>query len=84
MPGNSTEELDYMWYGVNYLFIDEVSMISCEFLETISYTLSHATGLTEPFGGISVIFAGDLTQLPPIAETQLYAYINPYYRASSH
>ena len=83
-PGNSDDELTYMWSGVDYLFIDEISMISCEFLETISATLIRATGVSEPFGGISVIFAGDLTQLPPVGETRLYAYINPSYGASTH
>jgi ATP-dependent exoDNAse (exonuclease V) alpha subunit len=83
-PGNSDEELTYMWSGVDYLFIDEISMISCEFLETISSTLCRVTGRTEPFGRISVIFAGDLTQLPPVGEPRLYAYINPSYGASCH
>lgn len=67
-PGNSDDELTYMWSGIDYLFIDEISMISCEFLETISATLIRATGVSEPFGGISVIFAGDLTQLPPVGD----------------
>jgi hypothetical protein len=73
----SIEELKYMWIGVDYLFIDEISMISCEFLHTISVTLTRATGKTLPFGGLSVIFAGDLAQLPPVAETRLSAWLNP-------
>lgn len=80
---SATEELMYMWSGVDYLFIDEVSMISCEFLFKISEILCRATGRKEPFGGISVIFAGDLAQLPPVAETRLHAYVNPSHLAAT-
>ena len=73
----SIDELKYMWIGVDYLFIDEVSMISCEFFHTISITLTRATDKPLPFGGLNVIFAGDLAQLPPVAETRLSAWINP-------
>ena len=77
LANDSSEELMYMWMGVDYLFIDEMSMISCEFLYTISSILCRATGRKEPFGGLSVIFAGDMAQLPPVAETRLYAYLDP-------
>ena len=74
----SIDELKYMWAGVDYLIIDEISMISCEFLQTISVALGRATGLTDiPFGGLNVIFAGDLAQLPPVGETRLSSYIDP-------
>ena len=71
------DDLMFMWDGVHYLFIDEVSMIGCEFLQTINTTLSKAMGLSEPFGCINVIFAGDMAQLPPVGETSLSAYLNP-------
>jgi hypothetical protein len=67
----SKHELHCMWTSVDYLFIDKVSMISCEFLQCISDTLIVATGCAEPFGGINVIFAGDMGQLPPVAKTRL-------------
>jgi PIF1-like helicase len=83
-PSNkSIEELKYMWTGVDYLFIDEVSMISCEFLHVISVTLTRATGKSLPFGGVNVIFAGDLAQLPPVAETCLSAWLNPKQTSAS-
>ena len=58
------------------MFIDEVSMIGCKFLYKISETLCDATGDTRPFGGLSIIFAGDFAQLPPVKATRLYARIN--------
>ena len=70
------QELKNIWEGVEYLFIDEVSMIGCKFLYKISETLSNVTGDTRAFGGLSVIFAGDFAQLPPVKATRLYAHID--------
>ena len=70
-------DLQAMWEGVDYLFIDEVSMIGCRFLTQISEALADAKSVTErPFGGLSIILAGDFAQLPPVGETRLYAWIN--------
>lgn len=68
----SKEDLISMWNGVDFLLIDEVSMISCDFLVTISDSLSEAKGNSRPFGGINIIFAGDFAQLPPILQSRLY------------
>src|SRR5215471_18389348 len=52
--------------GVDYIFFDEVSMLSCHDLYKISAQLAKAFNLHEvPFGGINIIFAGDFAQLPP-------------------
>ncbi|HXP51396.1 MAG TPA: AAA family ATPase, partial [Bacteroidia bacterium] len=60
--------------GVDYIFIDEVSMLSCHDLYTISSRLSKAMNEFEkPFGGINMIFAGDFAQLPPVAAQPLYS-----------
>ena len=70
------QELKDLWEGVEYLFIDEVSMIGCKFLYKISETLSDALGDPQPFGGLSIIFAGDFAQLPPVKTTRLYAHVD--------
>ncbi|KAE8233253.1 hypothetical protein CF326_g1706 [Tilletia indica] len=58
---------------VRWLFFDEVSMTSCEVFAEIDQSLRIATQLLdEPFGGINVIFAGDLCQLPPVGAAPLY------------
>ncbi|KAJ6447541.1 hypothetical protein C8R45DRAFT_755374, partial [Mycena sanguinolenta] len=48
-------------------------MIGCGLLCDISEALSIAKGNTDSFGGISIIFAGDFCQLPPVGQTRLYA-----------
>ena len=69
-------DLTAMWEGVDYLFIDEVSMIGSHFLCQISKALSNAKGNTSPFGGINIIFAGDFAQLPPVGNDHLYSCLN--------
>lgn len=69
-------ELRDMWDGVDYLFIDEVSMIGCEMLHNISSILTEAKGKTCAFGGVNMILARDFTQLPPIGDVRLYKNIN--------
>lgn len=55
---------------VKYIFIDEVSMISCLDLYRISEQLSLLlNNADEPFGGVNIIFAGDFAQLPPVSRS---------------
>lgn len=58
---------------VDYLFVDEVSMIDPRALYEISARMAQARKRDdEPFGGINVIFAGDFAQLPPVGGSTLY------------
>ena len=76
LSAKGKRDLAAMWDGVEYLFIDEVSMIGCEFLHNISRALTEAKGGTTAFGGVNVIFAGDFAQLPPIGDVRLYKSID--------
>ncbi|KAE8236901.1 hypothetical protein A4X13_0g8990 [Tilletia indica] len=59
--------------NVRWLFFDEVSMTSSEVMSEIDSALRVGTQkLDQPFGGINVIFAGDLCQLPPVKSAPLY------------
>ena len=77
--------------GVNYIFLDEVSMLSCHDLYKISAQLAKAFNEpNKPFGGINIVFAGDFAQLPPVGGgeaislysgsigTQIYSGLNHY------
>lgn len=72
-----------MWEGVDYLFIDEVSMVECSLLLQVSQALIEAKGNTGLFGGVNVIFAGDFAQLPPVVMKSLYAKIGTDTESSS-
>eukprot|EP00931_Biecheleriopsis_adriatica_P003877 TRINITY_DN105633_c0_g1_i1.p1 TRINITY_DN105633_c0_g1~~TRINITY_DN105633_c0_g1_i1.p1 ORF type:complete len:414 (+),score=99.71 TRINITY_DN105633_c0_g1_i1:146-1243(+) len=50
------------------LVVDEISMISGEFLELASYGLGQARNRPgAPFGGLQVVLCGDFLQLPPVS-----------------
>ena len=52
--------------GVEYVFFDEVSMLSARDLYRISNQLSQVFNTPEKsFGGLNMVFAGDFAQLPP-------------------
>jgi hypothetical protein len=60
--------------GVDYIFIDEVSMIACHEMYRISSHLAKALAVYDlPFGGMNMIFAGDFAQLPPVGGASLYS-----------
>jgi hypothetical protein len=45
-------------------------------LVDIHNALVSATGSTDLFGGMSIIFAGDFAQLPPVLDTKLYTHLD--------
>jgi len=53
--------------GVDYMFLDEVSMLSCHDMYNISAQPAKAFNEpNKPFGGLNMIFSGDFSQLPPV------------------
>ena len=50
------------------IIIDEVSMVRCDIMDTIDYTMRKVLRSTLPFGGKQVIFVGDMFQLPPVVK----------------
>ena len=52
--------------GVEYVFLDEVSMLSARDLYRINLQLARVFDRADiPFGGLNMIFSGDFAQLPP-------------------
>ena len=71
------EKLKGQYRNVNILFIDEISMISCDELHDISKKLTNiktvkGTDQLLPFGGMTTILAGDFYQLRPFGGCPLY------------
>ena len=55
------EKLD----GVDYVFLDEVSMLSCHDMYRVSAQMAKAFNIHDvPFGGKNMIFSGDFAQRP--------------------
>jgi hypothetical protein len=60
--------------GVDYIFLDEVSMLACHEMHKINSQLAEALNVQDlPFGGINMIFSGDFAQLPPVGGSSLYS-----------
>lgn len=51
------------------LIIDEVSMVRADIIDCIDYALRISRNNNMPFGGVQMIFIGDLFQLPPIVSS---------------
>ncbi|CAH0375664.1 unnamed protein product [Pelagomonas calceolata] len=67
VPGLSPDEkAPLLWRELEHLIIDELSMLSGEFLDRLAAEVRKMRGDSRPFGGIQLIACGDLLQLPPI------------------
>jgi PIF1-like helicase/Helix-turn-helix domain/Helicase len=64
------------------LIIDEVSMLRADVLDAIDTTLRivRHTPFT-PFGGVQVLFIGDLMQLPPVVKNEEWDILRGYYKS---
>jgi hypothetical protein len=63
---NSLQEARLRMMGVEYIFLDELSMVSCQNFHRIDRRLKDIKQVHDiPFGGVSMIVAGDFAQLPP-------------------
>ena len=72
------------WRCVEIVLIDECSLLSAELLSEIDAALRFAKERpNEWFGGVIVIFAGDLYQYPPVCATPLYNSIPKHGKPSS-
>ncbi len=62
------------------LIIDEVSMVRCDLLDSMDLVLRHVRkNWAQPFGGVQMIFIGDLFQLPPVAPENDWEILRQYY-----
>ncbi len=50
------------------IIIDEVSMVRCDIIDAIDYTMRKTLRNSLPFGGKQIIFVGDMFQLPPVVK----------------
>ncbi|MEO8713357.1 MAG: DEAD/DEAH box helicase, partial [Parafilimonas sp.] len=65
------------------LIIDEISMVRCDILDEIDTVLKHFRYRnTEPFGGVQVLFIGDMFQLPPIIPDEEWKLLSPFYKSA--
>ncbi|RAJ73543.1 helix-turn-helix protein [Chitinophaga dinghuensis] len=64
------------------LIIDEVSMVRCDMLDAMDAILRHFRNKPlQPFGGVQVLFIGDLYQLPPVIPEDEWTLLSQYYNS---
>ncbi len=66
--------------NLELLVIDEVSMLRADMLDAIDYMLRTTRRKDQPFGGVQVLFIGDLLQLPPVVRNEEWEVLKKYYR----
>lgn len=67
---------------MDLLVIDEVSMLRADLLDAIDVALrSIRRNKREPFGGVQVLFIGDMLQLPPVVKNDEWEFLKQYYNS---
>ncbi len=67
---------------LDMLIIDEVSMLRADVLDMIDVVLRHVRRQPLiPFGGLQMIYIGDLFQLPPVVKNDEWELLRPYYKS---
>lgn len=55
---------------IDLIIIDEISMVRSDLLDHIDKILKISTRSSEAFGGIPMLWIGDLYQLPPVVNKE--------------
>lgn len=66
--------------NMELLIIDEVSMLRADLLDAVDFMLQSVRKTKNPFGGVQVLFIGDLLQLPPIVREDEWQILKKYYK----
>ena len=62
------------------LIIDEISMVRCDVLDAIDLVLRHVRRKhSKPFGGVQVLYIGDMYQLPPVVKDEEWQLLSSCY-----
>jgi len=64
---------------VDTIIIDEVSMVRCDLMDGIDRMLRSLKETTVPFGGIQMVFVGDLFQLSPVVTDSDHVILSEIY-----
>jgi len=75
---NNKKEL---YQSLEMIIIDEVSMVRVDIMDSIDWALKQNRNNNKPFGGVQMIFVGDVFQLPPVLTPQDNEYIFTNYKS---
>jgi GTPase SAR1 family protein len=66
--------------NMELLIIDEVSMLRPDLLDAMDFMMQTVRKKSSPFGGVQVLFIGDLLQLPPVIRDEEWRSLRDYYK----
>jgi PIF1-like helicase/Helix-turn-helix domain len=66
--------------NMELLIIDEVSMLRSDLLDAMDFMMQSVRKKNIPFGGVQVLFIGDLLQLPPVIRDEEWRTLRNYYK----
>lgn len=66
--------------NMELLIIDEVSMLRADLLDAMDFMMQSVRKKKAPFGGVQVLFIGDLLQLPPVIREEEWGILKNYYK----
>ena len=66
--------------NMELLIIDEVSMLRADLLDAMDFMMQTVRRKSSPFGGVQVLFIGDLLQLPPVIRDEEWRTLRTYYK----
>lgn len=69
-----------VFLALELLIIDEVSMLRADILDAMDLALRYVRRNDLPYGGVQVLFIGDLLQLPPVVKNEEWFVLREYYR----
>jgi hypothetical protein len=77
-----TSEKKKILQELELLIIDEISMVRCDMLDAVDIVLRHMRRrYHERFGGVQVLFIGDMFQLPPVIKEQEWSLLKEFYKS---
>jgi ATP-dependent DNA helicase PIF1 len=68
--------------NLDCLIIDEISMVRADVMQGIDQSLRMHRQSSEPFGGVQMIFFGDVFQLPPVVSSDVRSYFDQHFGGS--
>jgi hypothetical protein len=77
-----SDEKRQLFRDLELLIIDEISMVRSDTLDAIDAILRYFRKRQHlPFGGVQVLYIGDLFQLPPVMPDNEWAILKEYYKS---
>lgn len=74
------EDMAFLLRSLDTIVVDEVSMLRADLMDAIDKSLRIHRNSDKPFGGIQMVFIGDMYQLPPIIDRDLIDVYGKYYK----